>query len=225
MQPVVSSASQEAEGRGFLRFMARNYRISFLRRKLTAVLAAAALALLLPQPASAEAPAAIRSVVSKMSSLGSFRATVTIGSGGGGARGVLSYSGGKVHLKLGDGRVIASNGRTVIVYNPASRVAGKQPVGGGGGIGWLLSGFEYRVAGNSATGRATSPGSRIAEVKVSWNDKFILRKLSMRNRDSDSWFSISLSNVRAVAGFPAALFSYKPPAGSRTVENPLNEIN
>ncbi|MEQ9364334.1 MAG: hypothetical protein RIF32_08835 [Leptospirales bacterium] len=172
-----------------------------------------------------QAPAEIRSVVSKMSSLGSFRATVTLGSGSGGTRGVLSYSGGKVHLKLSDGRVIASNGRTVIVYNPASRVAGKQPVGGGGGIGWLLTGFEYRVAGNQATGRAIDPGSRLSEVKVVWGDGYVLRKLSMRNRESDSWFVISLSNVRSVAGFPAALFSYKPPAGSRTVENPLNEIN
>lgn len=177
-------------------------------------------------PLSAQqAPSEIRSVVSKMSSLGSFRATVTLGSGSGGTRGVLSYSGGKVHLKLSDGRVIASNGRTVIVYNPASRVAGKQPVGGGGGIGWLLTGFEYRVLGNQATGRALSDSSRLSEVKVAWGDGFILRKLSMRNRENDSWFTISLSNVRVVAGFPAALFSYKPPAGSRTVENPLNEIN
>ena len=160
-----------------------------------------------------------------MSSLGSFRATVTIGSGGGGTRGVLSYSGGKFHFKLSDGRVIASNGRTVIVYNPASRVAGKQPVGGGGGLGWLLDGFEYRVAGNQATGRAINASSRIAEVKVVWSDDYTLRKVSIRNRDEDSWFSISLSNVRPVAGFPAGLFSYKPPAGSRTVENPLNEIN
>ncbi len=172
-----------------------------------------------------QVPAEIRSVVSKMSSLGSFRATVTLGSGSGGTRGVLSYSGGKVHLKLSDGRVIASNGRSVVVYNPASRVAGKQPVGGGGGIGWLLSGFEYRVAGNQATGRSTDPGSRLSEVKVVWGDGYILRKLSMRSRENDSWFTISLSNVRSVAGFPAALFSYKPPAGSRTVENPLNEIN
>ncbi|MCR9141350.1 MAG: hypothetical protein NXI24_03800 [bacterium] len=172
-----------------------------------------------------QAPAEIRSVVSKMSSLGSFRATVTIGSGSGGTSGTLSYSGGKVHLKLSDGRVIASNGRVVIVYNPASRVAGKQPVGGGGGIGWLLNGFEYRVAGNRATGRAIDGNSRISEVKVQWGDGYVLRKLSMKNRDSDSWFVISLRNVRSVAGFPAALFSYKPPAGSRTVENPLNEIN
>ena len=116
-----------------------------------------ALILLVSAPVQAQAPAEIRSVVSKMSSLGSFRATVTIGSGGGGTRGVLSYSGGKVHLKLSDGRVIASNGRTVIVYNPGSRVAGKQPVGGGGGLGWLLEGFEYRVSGSQATGRAINP--------------------------------------------------------------------
>jgi outer membrane lipoprotein-sorting protein len=178
-----------------------------------------------PAVVSAQAPPEIRSVVSKMSSMGSFRASVTLGSGGAGAQGVLSYSGGKVHLKLGDGRVIASNGRTVIVYNPGSRVAGKQPVGGGGGLGWLLEGFEYRVTGNQATGRALNPGARIAEVKVAWGDGFVLRRLSMRNADSDSWFTITLSNIRPVAGFPAALFSFKPPAGSRTVENPLNEIN
>ncbi len=182
------------------------------------LIAGLVLAFATPALYSQSAPREVQAVVQKMASLGSFRANVSIG----GASGVLSYSRGKFHLKLGDGRVIASNGRTVVVYNPASRVAGKQPVGGGGGLGWLLSGFDYRVAGNQATGRAINGSARVSEVKIAWSSEYVLTKLSMKRQDSDSWFTITLRNVRPVTGFPAALFSYKPPAGSRTVENPLN---
>ena len=172
------------------------------------------------------APSEVRSVVSRMSSLGSFRATIGMGSGGSLASGVLSYQRGKVHLKFSDGRGIAGNGRVMVVYNPATGVAGKQPMAtGGGGLGWLLSGFENRVSGSQAAGRATDPNARIQEVKLAWGQGFTLRRLSIKNKDSESWFTITLSNVRPVASFPAALFSYKPPAGARTVENPLDQRN
>lgn len=161
-----------------------------------------------------------------MNSLRSFRANVTIGSGGGGMSGTLSYQGGNFHFQMGDGRVIASNGNRMVVYSPATRVAGKQTAGGAsGGLGWILSGFEYRVSGSEAVGRALDPNNKIREIKVAWAPDFTLRRLSIRNADSDAWFTISLSNVRAVSGFSASLFSYRPPAGARTVENPLDQSN
>ena len=175
---------------------------------------------------SQEVPSEIRAVVAKMNSLTSFRATVQIGQGNGLASGQLSYQGGKVHLQMSDGRVVAGNGRSMVVYSPASRTAGKQPMaGGGGGLGWILSGYEWRVGSGNASGQAINSNATNQEVRIVWGRDYILRRLSVKRKDSDSWFTIALSNVRPVGGFPAGLFSYSPPAGSRTVENPLNERN
>lgn len=183
---------------------------------------AAAFLFFAPGALFAQAPAQVQAVVAKMNSLGGFRANVNIN----GQSGVLSYQGGRFHFQLSDGRVLASNGRSMVAYNPGSRVAGRQTAApGGGGLGWLLSGFEYRVSGMEAVGRAIDPGASMREVKVAWGPDNILRRLSIRYRDSETWFVISLSNVRQVSGFSTSLFSYKPPAGSRTVENPLDESN
>lgn len=180
----------------------------------------------LPVSLSAGAPPKVRAVVGKMASLRVFRANVRFGSGGGMTSGVLSFQHGKSHFKLSDGRVMAGNGRFLTVYNPATGTAGKQTMSlGGGGLGWVLSGFEYRVAGNQAHGKATNPDAKVQEVRIQWGAGSVLRQLSVKHKGSDAWFTIALSNVRTVGGFPASLFSYKPPAGSRTVENPMDQRN
>lgn len=166
----------------------------------------------------------VSKVVDRLRTIGGFKANVVLGPENGGERGVLSYSGGKFHLQFSDGRVLASNGRELIMYNPVNRVAGKQDLTrGSGGAGWLLYGYSTKVTGNSAELKAEDPGRYYQEVRLSWDETYMLKKLSMRPKDSDRWISISLSNVRAVESFPASLFSWKPPAGSRTVENPLNQ--
>ncbi|MCB1172590.1 MAG: outer membrane lipoprotein carrier protein LolA [Leptospiraceae bacterium] len=172
------------------------------------------------------APPQVVAVVNKMASLRVFRATVSFGTGGGMTSGVLSYQNGKTHFKLSDGRVVAGNGRNMVVYSPATGTAGKQSmVGGGGGLGWLLSGFEWRVGGNAATGKAVDPGAKVQEVQIVWGANNILRSLKVKRAGSEAPFRITLSNVRTAGGFPASLFSYKPPSGSRTVENPLDQRN
>lgn len=169
--------------------------------------------------------ASAANVVSRMNGLGAFRAQLTIVQTGSTLRGTLSYEGGKMHLALADGRVIASNGREMIVYNPATRVAGRQPVAGGGGLGWLLSGFTETVASNHSHLVATDPSAGVQEVRLFWNEGYTLRQLRIRHRDSDQWMNITLSNIQTVTGFSPGLFTYRPPAGSRTVENPLNPRN
>ena len=194
-----------------------------LRAALPALLAGL---LLVPAGLTANAPPQVRAVVAKMASLRVFRANVRFGTGGGMTSGVLSFQHGKTHFKLGDGRVMAGNGRYLTVYSPATGVAGKQTMGlGGGGLGWVLSGFDYRVAGNQAVGKATNPDAKVQEVRIRWGAGNMLRQLSVKHKGSDSWFTIAISNVRTVGGFPASLFSYKPPAGSRTVENPMDQRN
>lgn len=197
------------------------------RRSLVKLQLRAALFLLLPTFAlSAEAHPEVAAVVSKMASFKGFRARLTISSGGGSLSGTLSFSQGKTHFQLSDGRVIASAGRELVVYNPGTQVAGKQTMApGGGGLGWLLSGFKTRVNGSSAILEAENPAANVQEVRLRWREGHVLEQLSIRHKGSGDWTTMTLSGLRQVDGFPVSLFSYDAPAGSRTVENPLNQSN
>ncbi len=163
-------------------------------------------------------------VVAVLNSMSGFRANISFGNTASQSRGVLSYQGGRFHLKFSDGRVIASNGREVVVYNPGSGVAGKQPiVPGKGGIGWILGYQVTGGSGNSATLKPGNAGSGYQEVRVTWGEGHVLRRLSVRSKNQDDFFTITLSDIRKVDSFPAQLFSYRPPPGSRTVDSPLDQ--
>ncbi|HMZ36774.1 MAG TPA: hypothetical protein PLD60_09030, partial [Leptospiraceae bacterium] len=172
------------------------YRLLFLTAAVAWQLAAV--------PLFAEPNPDVQAVVSRMRSLGGFKASISISSGGGGAlRGNLSYSNGKVHLALSDGRVIAATGRELVVYNPSSSVAGKQlMVPGGGGLGWLLTGFKTKVSGNTALLESENPSSNIQEVRLKWGAEHTLEQLSIRHKSSGDWTTITLSNLRKVDAFP-----------------------
>ncbi len=175
-------------------------------------------------PARSEGEDAVRTVVSRMQSLNSFRATLTISSPQGNLRGVLSFQNGKLNLQLGDGRVIASNGRQLFVFS--GTVLGRQDmVPGGGGLGWILSGFKIRVTGRTAYLTPENPASRFHDVRLTWDENFYLKQLSIRRGEETEPMTIALADIRKVENFPASLFSYKSPPGSRTVENPLNQSN
>ena len=165
-------------------------------------------------------------VVARMSALGGFRADVSITGSAGFVRGALSYQGGKMHLALSDGRVIAANGRFLIVYSPSTGVAGKQDMApGSGGLGWLLTGFDTKVRGSAAELTATDPSRGVQKVLLRWTADHTLQQISIKRGGSDTFLTIQLSNVRPVKSFAANVFSWKPPAGSRTVENPRNQRN
>ncbi len=169
----------------------------------------------------------VRKMVGRMTSLGSFQAQVSIsGSETGIVRGSLFYQRGKIHFSMSGGRVIAGDGRSLTVYNPASRVAGKQDTyGGGGGLGWLLNGFTSRVSGNRAHLTADDPSRYINQVRVTWDPRtYIMRSISIQYR-SGSTTTISFSRIARVKNISQSKFSWHPPAGSRTVENPLNQRN
>lgn len=183
-----------------------------------------ALGAFVPGAAGANPPG-VTAAVNSLARLGSFRATLTLEYPSGHTiRGVLSYQRGRFNLRLSDGRVVASNGNQLIVYSPETGVVGKQDLTSGGGAGWLLSGFQYTETGNSATGVPVG-GSRISKVRVTWDQDRQFRSVAIQRSGSEKWMKISLSGVRKVDSFPASIFSYKPPAGSRTVENPLNMSN
>ena len=152
-----------------------------------------------------------------------FRASVNIRTGGGSYNGTLSYSAGKMNFKLGDGRVIASNGRKIFAFDPSTRTMGRQDSSGGGGLGWIL-GYSARIDGNRAVLTPSQPSQAYEEVRLNWDDSFFLRSISMKNKNGDV-VSIKIGSVSKVASFPVSVFSFKAPPGSRTVDNPLNQRN
>jgi outer membrane lipoprotein-sorting protein len=166
---------------------------------------------------------AVSHVVARMNSLRSFRANISINN----LRGTLSFSNGKSHISLSDGRIISSTGRELMVYDPSTGVAGKQPmVPGGGGLGWLLTGYKVkRQSGTSAVLVSDNPSSKYQEVQIVWGESYTLKQLKISSKTNPDFLTIVLSDIRVVDSFPASLFSYRPPAGSRTVENFLNERN
>ena len=170
---------------------------------------------------------ALQKVVASMNSLHSFQADVTISSPSSGLiRGSLAYQQGKIQFALSDGRIIASDGRTLTIYNPSTRVAGKQEMySRGGGIGWILNGFNAKVTGNRAHLTAQSPDRGIQEVHLEWTPNYLLRSISIRYKDSANRLIISFTKIALVKNISVNRFSWHPPAGSRTVENPLNQRN
>ncbi|MDH5655764.1 MAG: hypothetical protein OEZ34_07650 [Spirochaetia bacterium] len=169
----------------------------------------------------------VHQVVAKWNSLKSFKANITISSGGGqGLSGVLSFHNGKMNLRLSGGRVIASTGSELVVFDPSTGVAGKQElISKGGGLGWILNGYSVKSSGNTAHLIADNESVHFKEVRLNWGDDYMLKQISMKGRNSSDWLTIKISNIIHVESFPSNIFSYKPPAGSRTVENPLNQRN
>ncbi|MBW7858331.1 MAG: hypothetical protein H3C43_08575 [Leptonema sp. (in: Bacteria)] len=69
-----------------------------------------------------------------------------------------------------------------------------------------------------------SAGQTYEEVRLSWDEGFFLRSISMKSKSGDV-VTIKVNSVTKVASLPVSLFSYKAPPGSRTVDNPLNQRN
>ncbi len=172
-----------------------------------------------------EAPAPVRRLVYKLKNLKSFRAQLSLSSKEQVLSGTLSYQEGSLHLRLDDGRVIAANAIYTIVYNPQTGVAGKQLVEEKltGGLEWLLKGFSYELLSSSkAIARALHPRSYIQGLSLEWDEQYLLKKLVLLRSNQKQWFALSLFDVRELTAFSPSLFSYRPPTGSRTVENVLN---
>ncbi|RME92817.1 MAG: outer membrane lipoprotein carrier protein LolA [Candidatus Hydrogenedentota bacterium] len=151
----------------------------------------------------------------------SFTANFTIsGSSGNLMSGKIYYQyPGKLHVKTSDGGVIATNGRYLWIYNPASGRCMKQDVGGtGGGILGILKSYDGKRSGDSFIFR--NPNKKITEIGIRVS-KGMIR--SVRFQTEDSSYTVSFSNVQFSGGIRASLFNYKPPASAQVIENPLNK--
>jgi len=162
----------------------------------------------------------LNSIIGRLNSLDSFRATVTVN---GGLTGIISYKNPyQLHVRLNDGRIISSNGKTLWFYNPDSSISGKQDLKGvSGGLGGFLSGYE-NVTVSGKTFRLTSPTKRYTEVILVVSDNDMPRVLKMKKEDEEVT-EIAFSGIATNIGLGTSLFNFQPPTSSQIVENPLNQ--
>jgi outer membrane lipoprotein carrier protein len=162
----------------------------------------------------------LNAVISKLNSLDTFRATVTIN---GGLTGVLSYKNPyQLHVRLNDGRIISANGKILWFYSPDSSLSGKQDLKGAtGGLGGMLSGYET-VTVSGKTFRLTSTSKKISEIILIVSDNDLPRVIKMK-RDDEEVTEISFSGIATNIGLGTSLFNFQPPTNSQIVENPLNQ--
>jgi hypothetical protein len=160
----------------------------------------------------------LETVINKFSS-STFRANLTIEQNGSSIIGKIYYQQGNVHFQLNDGRIVASNTRYIIVYDPETKVLGKQEKSSGGDLSWVLK-YPYKIVGNKAIIEPENENP-YKKIIISWNsDNFPILIQFLSDEKSITY---RFSGITYLNNLPSSLFSYKPPAGSRSVENPLNE--
>ncbi|MFN3604410.1 MAG: LolA family protein [Leptonema sp. (in: bacteria)] len=133
-------------------------------------------------------------------------------------KGVLYYQKGQIHIRLSDGTILASNYKNILTYDPDSKVAGKQEKIPGGGFQWILA-YPRKIEGNKAV---IEPNDKnYQKIIIHWNTDLFPISITFI-KDPENKISIKFSNIIYLNNISSQFFSYKPPPGSRTVENPLN---
>ncbi|MCS7206164.1 MAG: hypothetical protein NZ853_10750 [Leptospiraceae bacterium] len=136
-------------------------------------------------------------------------------------KGEIYYQKGNIHFRLNDGRVIAGNVKSILVFDPSTKVAGRQDREEGGGLSWILK-YPYNIQGNKAI---IEPPSKkpYEKIIITWNHNLFPTNIQFINKDKT--LTYRFSQIVLLNNISSSMFSYKPPAGSRTVDNPLNLRN
>ncbi|MCS6984555.1 MAG: outer-membrane lipoprotein carrier protein LolA [Leptospiraceae bacterium] len=123
----------------------------------------------------------------------------------------------KLHIRTSDGRIVATNGVYLWLYNPSTGVCAKQEVSGSsGGLLSLLNQYEIQERGSSYV--LHNAQAYFEEIIITLNNQ-VLTSLKMRHREHILHFTFS--QVELGSGIKASLFNYKPPAHVQVIENPL----
>lgn len=191
------------------------------------LVAICAAALLLAAPGNIiaeDAAPVLKKIRGRMYGVGSFRANIFIQRGDGAAStGKLSYRSGQVHVKFSNGKVLATNGQKLWMYNATRGITGVQDVGGSsGGVGALFGGMKG-TATNTGSGyivKLKSAGGR--QVIVRADASGFLRRFQILNSSGNNILTVKLSNIQIGLGIPTSVFNFHPPSHSRTILNPLN---
>jgi len=134
----------------------------------------------------------------------------------------------KLNIQISDGRVIATNGKYLWVYNPDTKICGRQAVKEEniGGLFYFLHG-GYSVQEDNGRYIFQRPGSALGEVTLKV-DGDILKSVQFKIKDNvnkiDTVINASFSNVVTDTNIKASLFNYKPDPDAQLIENPLNRV-
>jgi len=130
----------------------------------------------------------------------------------------------KVHIKFSDGKVIASDGKFLWVYDPSTLLCAKQvldPEKQEGLFDLLNSGFTFEQQNNRYIFTRDNGFYREIVVDVE-NGLFTYIRLITKD---NKIMNFSFHNVQTDVGIRAGLFNYKPPTDAQLVENPLNKYS
>jgi len=134
---------------------------------------------------------------------------------------------GKIYVKFSSpsGKIIASNGRKLYLYNPSSNICGIQELGGGGsgGISALVGGYMAIAFGGAGgyTIKLSGNDRHYTNITLVTDSSFMLKKAVLKTREGGG-STISLSGVITGEGISPGTFDFNVPPGAQTVNNPLN---
>jgi outer membrane lipoprotein-sorting protein len=128
----------------------------------------------------------------------------------------------KMHLRLSDNRVIATNGTYLWMYSPSTMVCARQKVEQKDqyNLKFLTDNFTMERNGDHFV--FTRPDGKIKEIVLDVQNQMIK---NIRLKVDENFMNISFSNVERQVGLKASLFNYKPPTDAQLVENPLNKVD
>jgi len=146
-----------------------------------------------------------------------------------------SYSGsfkymapGKIHVKFTSpsGRILATNGRRLWVYDSSSNICGVQDVGqgGSGGIAGLVNGYLAILTSQGPSGytlKLKNPEKTYSEITLVLDGSFMLKKAVLGGKEGDG-LTVTLSNVRTGVSMIPGMFDFSVPSNAQVVKNPLN---
>ncbi len=143
--------------------------------------------------------------------------------------GTFKYmSPGKIHVKFTSpsGRVLATNGKRLWVYDSSSNICGVQDVGmgGSGGIAGLVNGYLAILTAQGPSGytlKLKNSEKTYSEIILVLDGSFMLKKAVLNSKDGEG-MTVTLTNVRTGVSMIPGMFDFNVPSNAQVVKNPLN---
>ena len=137
-------------------------------------------------------------------------------------------SGGRfiIQLTAPAGKVIATNGKKLWVYDKSDNVCGVQDVDKtmSGGLAGYISGYLPMATPSGASDtiiKLKSSTRNYRDIIIQVDSSFMPKKITFR-QDDGKGFTVTLSNIVLNEPMAPGLFDFNAPANAQVVKNPLN---
>jgi len=173
---------------------------------------------------------AVAKLKSRIYSAGTMRGVISLShSSGEMYTGSFKYmSPGKFYIQFSTppGKIIATNGKKLWVYDKADNVCGVQDVDKtvSGGIAGYINGYMSISSPSGATDtiiKLKSPNRTYRDIIILVDSSFMPKKITFRQENGDG-FTATLSNIVINEPMAPGLFDFNVPANAQVVKNPLN---